>query len=325
MSKIRWMIVFVIPLLLTSCQLKQYEKIDSKTSQVIVVNLLENSLSFYEEETRSEVAKWIMPYTFTGATLLPDRKTILLYGKHLKRIYLYDVTTGREVGRWKTGEGIVNVQISNDHSRLYLANQQNDTIQVRTLAGKMVKEIRVGDGPLTILEYSQREELYIINFHNPLISVINSDTLEVKKEIQSKPASVGAVLIEMLGELWTGGHGPGLEAENAVTIYSIDTGEIKQEVKAPIMPVDLEKYGDYVYVVSHGSNQLRKIHMNTKKVVATIEVGANPFEISIINNLIYCASYDSNEIIVVDPISMKIVGSMKAGKGPFQILYKKEV
>ncbi|WP_458412056.1 WD40 repeat domain-containing protein [Schinkia sp. CFF1] len=325
MYKKWWALLCVIPLLLTSCQLKQYEKIDVNTSQVIVVNLMDKSLSFFDEKTKKETAKWFMPYTFTGATLLPDQKTILLYGKHLKKIYLYDVTTGREVDRWKLGVGIVNVQISNDRSKLYLADQESDTIQVRTLAGKKLKEIPVGHAPQTILESNKRKELYVLNFRDSLISVIDSRTFKNKKAIEAKPAAVGAVLIESSGELWTGGHGAGHMAENAVTVYSVDTGEMKQEIKAPIMPVDLEKLDNYIYVVSHGSNQLRKIDVNTKKVIETLEIGANPFEISIINNLIYSASYDSNEVIVVDPLQMKIVDTLKAGKGPFQILYKRGV
>jgi len=325
MIKKRWVIIVVILLLLPSCQSKQYEKIGAKTSLIIVVNLLDKSLSFYDEQSRNEVAKWELPYTFTGATLLPDNKTILLYGKQLKNIYLYNLTTGREVDRWRTGKGIVNVKISNDHSKLYLANQENDTIQVRTLDGKKTNEVSVGDGPLTILESDKRNELYIMNFHDPVISIIDSKTFKTKNEISAKPAAAGAVLIEPLGELWTGGHGAGQLAENAVTVYLLETGKIKQEIEAPIMPVDLEQLDNFVYVVSHGSNQLRKIDVNTKEVVASIEIGANPFEISIINNVIYSASYDSNEIIVIDPNNMKIIDTMQAGKGPFQILFKKGV
>jgi len=317
------MLMIVIPLLLTGCQIKTYEKIDFRTSKIIVVNLMDRSLSFFDEKTRKEVAKWEMPYTFTGATLLPDNKTILLYGKHLKNIYLYDVTTGKEVDRWKLGEGIVNVQISNDLTKVYLADQEHDTIQVRTLDGKKIKVVPVGKGPLTILESEKKKELYVMNFQDPLISIIDSTNFKSKHAIKAKPAAAGAVLIEPLGELWTGGHGPGHMAENSVTVYSLDSGDIKQEIEAPIMPIDLERLDKYVYVISQGSNQLRKIDMNTKKVITTLEIGANPFEISVINNLIYCASYDSSEIIVVDPINMKIIDKMMAGKGPFQILYKR--
>lgn len=325
MYKTKWLLVLIISLFLSGCATEQYKKIESNKAQIIVVNLLENSLSFFDQKTKEEQARWTMSYTFTGALLLPDDKTLLLYGKQLENIYLYDITTGKEIDRWKTGKGIVNVQISNDDSKLFLANQESDKIQVRTVKGEELTEVSVGDDPLTILESQKRNQLFAINFNAPEISVIDSHSYEKTKVIHAKPASVGAVLIEPYDELWTGGHGLGHKAENAVTVYSLDTGEIKQEIEAPIMPVDLEKWGDYVFVVSHGSNQLRKIDIHTKEVVATKEIGANPFKISIINNLIYIASYDSNEIIEVDPTTMEIVDTIKAGKGPFQILFKKEV
>ncbi|KEF40043.1 hypothetical protein M670_00055 [Schinkia azotoformans MEV2011] len=322
---IKWLLVLTLSLLLTGCRAEQYTKIEASKDQIIVVNLLESSLSFFDQDTKEELARWTIPYTFTGALLLPDNKTLLLYGKHLKKIYLYDITTGTEVDRWKTGKGIVNVQISNDDSKLFLANQENDKIQVRTVSGEKVAEVTVGDDPLTILESKKRHQLFAINFNAPEITVIDSRSYEKTKVIHAKPASVGAVLIEPYDELWTGGHGVGYKTENAVTVYSLDTGDIKEEIKAPIMPVDLEKWEDYVFVVSHGSNQLRKINIHTKEVVAVKEIGANPFKISIINNLIYIASYDSNEIIEVDPTTMEIVDTIQAGKGPFQILFKKEV
>ncbi|NSL51659.1 YncE family protein [Calidifontibacillus erzurumensis] len=314
--------IFIILLFgLTSCQIEKYEPIDSKASHIIAVNLLEKSLSFFDEKTRKEVAKWEMPFTFTGAELLPDQKTLLLYGKHLKNIYLYDLTTGRKVDQWKIGKGIAKIKTSNDQSKLYLANQEKNTIEVRTLEGEKLKEIKVGHSPLTILENDKRNELYIMNFHDPYMTVIDLNNLEKIKELPAKTAAVGAVVIESLDELWTGGHGSH-QAENEVTVYSLETGNIKQLIPAPIMPVDLEQLGNYIYVISHGSNELRKIDIMTKEVVQTIEIGANPFEISIINNLLYIASYDSNEIIINDPVTLEVIETLKAGKGPFQILYK---
>ena len=325
MYKTMWLLAMIISLFLTGCETKQYQKIESQKAQIIVVNLLESGLSFFDQETKEELARWTMPYTFTGALLLPDNQTLLLYGKQLEKIYLYDSKTGTEVDRWKTGKGIVNVQISNDNSKLFLANQESDKIQVRTVNGEELTEVSVGDDPLTILESKKGNQLFAINFNAPEITVIDSESYEKTKVIQAKPASVGAVLIEPYDELWTGGHGVGHKTENAVTVYSLDTGEIKEEIKAPIMPVDVEKWGDYVFVVSHGSNHLRKIDIHTKEVISTKEIGANPFKISIINNLIYIASYDSNEIIEVDPITMDIVDTIQAGKGPFQILFKRGV
>lgn len=324
-SKAKWLFALMILGLLGGCQTEQYEKIDPNTSLIIVVNLIEKSLSFFNEETRNEIARWEIPFTFTGAITLPDNKTILLYGKHLEEVYLYDLEKGRQVGQWKLGKGIANAKLSSDQSKIYFADQDNDKIIVMSDKGKWISEIYVGDDPLTMLESEQGTQLYVLNFDDPVISVIDVKRNKITNTFPAKQAAVGAVLVESSKELWTGGHGEGDRVENKVTVYSTETGRIKLEIDTPVMPVDLEKLDQYIYVVSHGSNQLRKIDMNTKFVESSIEIGANPFDISINNNLIYSVSYDSNELIIVDPKDLKVIDTLETGEGPFQVLFKRGV
>ncbi|WP_017756262.1 YncE family protein [Calidifontibacillus oryziterrae] len=325
MAKTRYFVVFILLLLVAGCQNEQYKKIDSDSPLIIIVNLIEKSLSFYNEETRTELARWQMPFTFTGALVLPDNRTLLLYGKHLERVYLYDLQSGEKVDEWKLGKGIANALLSIDKSKIYFADQENDMIIITDKEGRKFAEIDVNDDPLTLMESENEQLLYVLNFDAPVISVIDLHTNQVVNSFEAKQAAVGAVLVESLGELWTGGHGAGDQVENNVTVYSIETGHIRKEIYTPVMPVDLEKHGEFIYVVSHGSNQLRKINMNTKEVEAAVEIGANPFDISIYNNFIYSVSYDSNELIIVDPNDMKVCATLKTGEGPFQVLFRRGV
>ena len=317
------LILLVAMAWLSGCQTKVYEPIDSKTSLIIVVNYLEKSLSFYDEETRKEITRWEMPFPFTGARLLPDNKTLLVYGKELNGIYLYDLESGKQAGKWKLGKGIANAVLSSDRSKVYLASHEEDAILVMSLDGNQTAEIAVGNDPLTMVESKRGDELYVLNFHGSTISVVDLAAYRLKKTLPAKQGSTGAVLIEPLGELWTGGHGAGNYVESKVTVYSIDTGEIMGEIDAPVMPVDMEQEGRFVFVISHGSNQLRKIDVHTKRVEASIEIGSNPFDISIYNHLLYCVSYDSDELFIVQPDELKVMDTLQTGKGPFQVLFRK--
>ena len=42
-----------------------------------------------------------------GITLLPNGDEILVYGKQLEYMYVYSLAEGRQVGKYKTGKGIV--------------------------------------------------------------------------------------------------------------------------------------------------------------------------------------------------------------------------
>lgn len=49
-----------------------------------------------------------------GITLLPNGDEILVYGKQLEYMYVYSLAEGRQVEKYKTGKGIVNVVVSAD-------------------------------------------------------------------------------------------------------------------------------------------------------------------------------------------------------------------
>ncbi len=49
-----------------------------------------------------------------GIALLPNGEDILVYGKQLEYMYVYSLAEGRQVEKYKTGKGIVNVVVSED-------------------------------------------------------------------------------------------------------------------------------------------------------------------------------------------------------------------
>lgn len=324
MTGLQHLVTFILVVAMvgvSGCQSKSYEPIEAHTPLIMVVNYLEQSLSFYHEETAKELTRWEMPFPFTGVCLLSDNQTLLFYGKALDGVYLYNLASGKQTGKWKVGKGIANAVLSADGSTVYLASHPEDAVLVMDQNGHLRAKIAVGNDPLTMVE-SRHNELYVLNFHDTTISVVNLSDYRLKKTWPAIEGALGAALIESTGELWTGGHGAGSYIENQVTVYSIETGQIKEKIDAPIMPIDMEPVGSYVYVISHGSNQLRKIDHLTKKVVKMVEIGSNPFDIAFHNQRLYCVSYDSDELYIIEPDELKIVDTLPTGKGPFQVLFR---
>ncbi len=58
-----------------------------------------------------------------GIVLLPNGEDILVYGKQLEYMYVYSLAEGRQVEKYKTGKGIVNVVVSEDKKQLFAADQ----------------------------------------------------------------------------------------------------------------------------------------------------------------------------------------------------------
>lgn len=322
MKKPFLLIVLFILLVAIGCQQEQYEPIPRETSVLLVVHVLEQSLSIFDQVQHTEIATWEFDFPLTGAFLLPDHETVMLYGKEMEQTILFSLTEGKLVDKWQTGFGVVNALLSKDEQYIYLADQDRDSIRIYTLHGKLEKEIKVGADPFTMILNAAGDELFVLNFREPSISVIDVLNQHVQQSFPAPPSTVGVALLEELNEIWIGAHGEGIDYEENVTVYSLTTGEVKELIYTPIMPIDFAYLESYVYVLSHGSNSLYQVDAERKEVQESLVIGANPFHMATHSNLLYIASYDSDEITIVNPLEMKVVETIQVGAGPFQILFR---
>ncbi len=312
---------FII-LMLAGCQGEAFTKVPKSESVLISADILDHRLTFTNTESGKKTAVWELEEPFTGALLLPDHNTIIIYGPKMEEALVYNMEKGTPSGKWDTGTGIVNAKLSRDGARVFFADQNDNTLRFFSLAGHEEGEIKTGKSPLTILPHKEKNIVYVVNFHEPTVSVIDTSQMKVAREIAVEPASAGGVLIEESDELWLGGHGEGKNLQKSVVVYDAVSGAKKAEIEAPVMPVDLTYHKGRVYVLSHGSNELRKVDPDSKEIIDTLVVGANPFEILAAENRLYLASYDSGEVFSVDPDSLEVLDQYKVGRGPFQLIYR---
>ncbi|MDG0958011.1 YncE family protein, partial [Bacillus paranthracis] len=243
---------------------------------------------------------------------------ILVYGKQLEYMYVYSLAEGRQVEKYKTGKGIVNVVVSEDKKQLFAADQNAQKIRFFTINGKETGNVSTGKGPITMVEY--HNQLSVLNFYDTKLTTIDTKKKEVIQSFMIPPASTGATISPDGKEIWIGGHGDGNQVNEKVLVYSLQSGEMVRSLHAPFMPVNITKDHKYVYALSHGSNTLRKFDVSTYKEVASVEVGSNPFAFLKSGAEGYVASYDSDEVCVMDMKNLKIKQTIKVGKGPFQLI-----
>ncbi|OEH94023.1 YncE family protein [Bacillus solimangrovi] len=316
-----WFLLIGMIVGLIGCANDQYTPIEREHSILISVNLFDSSLSFYDIESEREVAVWKFPYEITGAEIFADGKKLLTYGKDHEFAYVYDLENGKQIERWKLGEGIVDFKLSNDGEHFYIVDQPTNVVRITNLEGEELTRIKTGSSPMAI-EESKSHFLYVLHLNSPEIYEIDILKENVSRVLPAKHAATGMILLEDEEELWFGGHGLGNDIRDEITVLSLGSGEVIEEIKAPMMPIAFSYIDDSIYVLSHGSNTLRKIDISTKEILNEITVGANPFTVISIENMLYIASYDSNEIYVIDSNSMTEVLRMDTGDGPFQLLYR---
>ncbi|WP_078410896.1 YncE family protein [Priestia abyssalis] len=307
--------------LLTSCSSpEQLPSIPVQEDYVMTVNIQDHSLSFIDTESYEEKT-WTLPFAFQRAALLTDDQ-LLLYGKELDRVYIYELSSGKATDEWKTGKGIENMVLSKDGTHVYAADQKRHSLRVFTLDGKQHEEIKLDSAPFTILESS--DKLYAASYEEAYISVISKSSWKTIGTFPAPSRSVGGWIDEQKDELWLGGHGSGEQIQDDIYIYSLTGGTLKETITTPVMPIDFAHDQDHVYVLSHGSSELWKIDYDTKRIEEKLETGSNPFSMKLFHEKLYIASYDSNKVQVVDLKTFETIKQIPVGTGPFQLFVREE-
>ena len=302
--------------LLTGCSSVTYTKIEEKQPFIATVNIKDTSLTFLNKKYK-RIAEWDLNIPFTGGLLLRDQDTILLYGKDMDSIEAFSLSKGKQIDSWKASKGIVNMKLLHNEKSMVAVNQSLNTVLFFNEKGKLEDTVKVGKGPLTLLQGNH--QLYVINFDDTKLSVINLKTRKVEKEFHIHNSSTGALLREDKQEIWIGGHGKGATMEESVHIYSTKTGELKRMLKAPSMPVNFAESNKEIFILSHGSNTLYKMNQDYQ-IVNSIKVGVNPFEMTTFQDDLIITGYDSDKLYVMDSKALKEKKTIKVGKGPFQMI-----
>lgn len=303
-------------LLLTGCSSVTYPTIAKNEPFIATVNIKETSLTFLDQQYEP-LTEWDLDIPFTGALLLDDQDTILFYGKDMDSIDVFSLATGKQVDRWDVRRGIVNMKLLQDGTSIVAVNQLLNEVSFYTKKGQVENQVKVGKSPLTIVQDDQ--QLYVVNFDDEKVSIINLQTRKVDREFLINHSSTGALLRKAKQELWIGGHGRGAKMEENVHVYSTETGELKRTVQAPSMPVNFVETKKGIFVLSHGMNVLYKMGKDYQIINKTM-VGANPFDMIPFASDLLIAGYDSDQLYVINPDTLQIKKTIKVGKGPFQMI-----
>lgn len=315
-------VVFVLCMLsLFGCDKGEFTSIQMEQPFIGSVNLKEDSLTFLNGKSLKEMSEWEINKPISGAVLFPDQDHLAVYGENMSEVMVYSLSEGKLIDKWQTGEGIVHISLINQKKELALVDQLQDSIRIFNLDGKEVRSKKVGDNPISMYEDQQANKMYVVNFNDEKITVLNPITLESLHEIKINPFSTGIMVRSNEKQIWVGGHGEGERVEENIHIYSTESGKLIKTIHASSMPMQFLELNNDIFVVSHGSSTVYKWN-NKLEETGSLKVGVNPFEIKKYNNRLVVASYDSDDIHIINPSKFEIEKSIKVGKGPFQLIVR---
>lgn len=312
---------FILSLLLvvwlSGCTDLSFKPIKSKQNFIASLNIQEPSLDFIDEQGKV-IATWSFDKAYTGAVLLGDNR-ILLFGHQLDKIDVYTLSTGEKLYSKKVKIGTTNVYYSENDKQFFITNSTTNTVTSFDEKGNELASQQLGNYPMSMVAF--KGKLYIINFKDTKLSILNVKNLKVEQEWVIPKSAHGLAIVEETNELWVGGHGDGSKPNSSVKRYDLTTGELHGEIEMPLMPVGLTKTNDSVLVISHGHNELYVADFNGK-VKWQLEVGANPFVVNQFKDFIVVAGYDDHTLYFIK--DGHVEKTVDVGKGAFQLLVREE-
>ncbi|MCT1571228.1 YncE family protein [Lysinibacillus capsici] len=321
MIKLKKWAFFIFSLLqiiwLAGCAEKSYEPIERERSFIASLNIQEPSLDFIDEDGNM-LATWLFDKAYSGAILLGDDQ-VLLYGHQLNNIDVYTISTGEKLYSKKVEIGTTNVYYDDNIKQFFITNSKTNTVTSFDQEGNQLASQQLGNYPMSMTSY--RDKLYVINFKDTKLSVLNMKDLKIEQEWPIQKSAHGIVVLEEKHELWVGGHGEGSKPNSSVKKYDLTTGQLHGEIDMPLMPVGIKKTKDAILVVSHGHNELYVADFDGH-IKWQQEVGANPFVVDQFKDYIVVAGYDDHTLYFIkDGQKEKTVD---VGKGAFQLLVREE-
>lgn len=306
-------------MILIGCSTTQVSPIEKERTLIITVNMFDSSLTFIDEDTATVLTTWEFNFPVQSATLLDDDH-LLLYGKTIPTIYVYKLSTGKKVAEWEVEHGIYHIEVDAKRQELYATSPYTNEVLNFSTDGKLLQTISVGAKPQSLIKNG--DKLIVLNYGDDTVSSIDLATKQVVSEWSVSERAIDGAIVEANDELWIGGHGKGTKIEHNISIYDLSDGHLLKQIYAPVMPVIFESLHENMYVLSHGSNELRKIDLKTREVLHVTEVGANPFALATHDEKLYIAGYDSNNLSIVDSQSLQILSVLPVGEGPIQVLIR---
>lgn len=314
MKKVYLSILFVIALL-AGCNKIEFSPIDHHQSFVASVNILQPSITFYDA-SENLIAKWELDKAYTGAELI-GQDQMILYGHQLSEADIFQLSTGKQVGHIETGIGTTNAYYDKEEKLFFLTNSERNSVISYDSQYEQLKELKLRNYPMSMA--SHNGSLYVVNYKDTSLSVIDIATLTVQDEWTIDKSSNGLLILPELNRLWIGGHGEGSKPNQTVDVLDMETGKVINQLNASIMPIGFSRDDDTIYVTNHGSNELCAFTTQGELLWKT-EVGANPFVVTTFQDDLVVAGYDDHTIYYLN--GQSIQKSIETEKGPFQLLVR---
>ncbi len=192
------------------------------------------------------------------------------------------------------------------------------------LIGQGQRIIAVGSGPVDLAVNPTTNRIYVTNFRNDTISVINGTTNKIDDSISIdgsgfKSAPYGIAVNPTTGNVYVANY-----EDNTTSVIDGKTNTvIANNTPVGINPqsIDVNPTTGNVYVANFNSNTTSVIDGKTNTVITNISVGKGPSGVAVnpTTGNVYVANYNDDTTSVIDGKTNTVITNISVGKGPSDV------
>ena len=172
--------------------------------------------------------------------------------------------------------------------------------------------VSVGNGPYTVAVNPSTNTVYVPNFSDGNVSVINGSTNDVTTTVSVGNGAGSVAVNPSTNTVYVTNA-----SDNTVSVIDGSTNEVTATVSVGNYPfaVAVNPSTNTVYVTNANDNTVSVIDGSTNEVTATVSVGSGPFGVAVnpSTNTVYVANCYDNSVSVINGSTNKVTATVSVG------------
>lgn len=307
-----------IVMLLSGCKSLSLSLPPLESQHVLITHVKEPLLTVVDVDKKEIVHEEPFKFNVQSFEKIKDRY-VAVTGKIESKVFLIDLQTGKVRSLISSVASITDMLYDHWRDFLYLTDAKHNEVLVFDVEKEeIIKRIQVGNYPNALAV--DKSFLYVLNGDSNHVTVIDLSKHETVLTFPVVEHPTDIVVNERY--VWVGGHGSYGELNEFVYVYEKMNGNFVKKVKAGLMPIafHIDEGGQELFVLSHGSNELHIIDIDTFRVKKRLLTDDNPYYVTADERYIYVTTLDGDTLHVFDRKTYTSKEKFSLRSGPYGIV-----
>lgn len=219
-----------------------------------------------------------------------------------------DLNEAREVGRWSVPGQPAGIAVAPGH--VWTVSPEAKTVRRYDLDGTVQADTVLDGGPTGIAHDPEHGQLFVSDWFNARIWVLDDRTLDLREMLQTGAAPAGLAV--------AGGWLVSADRDaNQVSLFDTATLALRHRIDVGLRPYGPGFAPDgRLFVANVGTDDVSVIDPEAGRVTATLPVGERPYGVGFARGRVFVTNQYAGSISVFDLETLSPAGTIAAGEYP---------